>query len=141
MISKERLEGNWNRISGQVREKYGQITSDELEQAQGSVEQLVGLIQRKTGQSREQVNKFLGDCVQSTENAYNRLSEKAGEYAEAAGHAVRENYDRVAEEAHRGYDYTVRTVSKRPLESVAVALGAGLFAVLVIGLSMATRRR
>lgn len=139
MISKERLEGNWNSVVGAVRKKFGDIDGDELKRVQGNAEQLVGLLQRKTGQSREQIEAFVSDCCQTTGDTLHRVSEKAGEYATQAGEAVRENYDYLAEGAQRGYDYTVKSMSRRPMESVAIALGAGVLAGLVVGLSM-TRR-
>jgi uncharacterized protein YjbJ (UPF0337 family) len=140
MISKERLQGNWNSVVGAVKEKFGQITGDDLTRVEGNAEQLVALIQRKTGQTREQVEQFIDSCSTSTESAINRISEKASEYAGIAGEAVRDNYDRISEEAQRGYDYTVKTVSRRPLESVAIALGVGLLAGLTVGISMSGRR-
>jgi uncharacterized protein YjbJ (UPF0337 family) len=141
MISNERIEGNWNSVVGAVRKRFGDITGDDLQRAQGSAEQLVGLLQRKTGQSREQIEAFLNDCCQSTSETMHRISEKAGEYAQHAGEAMRENYDYLSSNAQRGYDYTLRSMSRRPVESVAIALGAGVLAGLIVGLSMTSSRR
>lgn len=144
MISNERLEGNWNSVVGAVRKRFGDISGDDLQRAQGSAEQLVGLLQRKTGQSKEQIEAFLSDCCQSTSDTVNRISEKAGEYAHQASDMMRENYDYLASGARQGYDYTVKSMSRRPIESVAIALGAGVLAGLVVGLSMSSsssRRR
>lgn len=141
MISTERLKGSWNSVVGAVKTNFAEISGDELQKVQGSAEQLVGLLQRKTGKSREQIESFLVDCCSTTESTINRISEVANEYGEKAGEVVRENYDRLATEAQRGYDYSVKTMQRRPLESVALALGAGLFAGLIFGLSMASRRR
>ena len=141
MISQERLEGNWNSILGAVKEKFGQVTGDELTRVRGSVDKLIGLIERKTGRSREQIEAFLDECCQGAESTVNRVASKASEYADMAGEAVRENYDRLATEAQRGYDYTVTSMKRRPLESVAIALGAGMVAGLLVGLSLAGRRQ
>lgn len=145
MISNERLEGNWNSVVGAVRKRFGDITGDDLQRTQGNAEQLVGMLQKKTGQSREQIESFIGDCCQTTSDTMNRLQERASEYAHQAGDAVRENYDYLASGAKQGYDYTLRSMSRRPVESVAIALGAGLLAGLVVGLSMtassSSRRR
>jgi len=139
MISKERLDGNWNRVAGAVREKFAQITGDDLERVQGNAEQLVGLIQQKTGVGKEKIESFLENCCRSTESAVNRVSETASEYAGMAGKAVRENYDQFAAEAQRGYEATLKTMHRRPLESVAIALGAGVLAGLAVGLSLSKR--
>lgn len=141
MISKERLTGNWQTLVGSVKEKFGQITGDELNQVRGNVEQLIGLIQTKTGQSREQIATFLDQCCESSERNFSRISESAGAYATAAGDAIHQNYEQLSEGAARGYDSAVTAVSKKPLESLAIALGAGLFAGLLVGLSMTSRKR
>jgi uncharacterized protein YjbJ (UPF0337 family) len=46
-----RLEGRWDRIRGRIKELWGEITDDDLEQAEGSLERLVGRIKEKTGES------------------------------------------------------------------------------------------
>ncbi len=141
MISKERLRGNWNSLVGAVKEKFGEISGDDLKRVEGNIEQLVGLIQRKTGQSREQIEAFVGDCCDSTASTVDRLSETASEYAGVAGEAIRDGYDRVAAEAQRGYDYTVGSMKRRPVESMAMAVGVGLLAGLVLGISIASSNR
>ena len=53
MATKQEITGQWNTVVGAVKEKYGQITDSELAQLKGNVDQLVGLVQRKSGQTRE----------------------------------------------------------------------------------------
>jgi len=40
-------------MRGQAKEWWGKLTDDDLEQAGGNAEQLIGLIQQKYGYSRE----------------------------------------------------------------------------------------
>ena len=141
MISQERLTGSWNQIVGAVKEEYGQITGDDLKRVEGSVDKLVGLIQQKSGKTKQQVEEFLSTCASSAESTFNRISDKASDYAGIASDAVRENYDRAIESAQRGYEQTVRTVSKRPMESLALAAGMGVLSGLVVGLSLTNRGR
>ena len=49
-----RIEGNWKQLRGKVREKWGQLTDDDLQIQGGNIDQLVGKIQQKTG-DREQL--------------------------------------------------------------------------------------
>ncbi len=141
MISKERLQGNWSSIVGAVKQKFGEISGDELKRVEGNIEQLVGLIQRKSGQSREQIEAFVGDCCKTTASTVNRVSDTAAEYAGVAGEAIRDGYDRVASEAQRGYEYTVSSMKRKPVESLAMALGVGLLAGLAVGLSLGSSSR
>ncbi len=141
MVTKEQVSGNWNSIVRSVKEKFSQISGDELNRVQGNVNELVALVQRKSGQSKEWVEAFLNDAGQATENIAHRISEGASQYASQAQEALSENYEHLAEGAQRGYDYTMKTVSRRPMESVAIALGAGVLAGLMIGLSMSSSKR
>ena len=52
MVTRDQLIGNWNGIVGALREKFGELTKDELTRVEGNVEQLVELVQRKSGQSK-----------------------------------------------------------------------------------------
>jgi len=152
MITKEHAQGNWKTIVGAVKEKFSQITGDELTGLEGNLDKLIGLVQRKSGQSREWVEAFLTDASSASKDVAQRVSDTATQYASQAAEVVRENYEYLSDSAHRGYeqvsdaasrgyDNTVKTVSNRPLESVAIALGCGILAGLVVGLSLASKRR
>src|SRR3954463_12592229 len=65
MVNQQTLQGNWNEIKGKLRNKWGQLTNDDLQSAQGNIDQLVGLIQRKTGEARNSIEKFLEDATAS----------------------------------------------------------------------------
>ncbi len=141
MVTKEQMMGSWKQIVGGLKEKFGDFTNDELKRVEGNVEQLVGLVQQKTGESKEAIMAFIDQCCGSAEQSVHRIASQASKYAEYAGEAIRDNYDRVASEAQKGYDCTMKAVSRRPLESVAIAVGAGVLAGMAIGISMAARRR
>jgi len=52
-MNKDIFEGKWKEMHGQMKEWWGKITDDELEQAAGNAEQIVGLLQQKYGYTRE----------------------------------------------------------------------------------------
>ena len=43
------LKGKWLQLKGSVREKWGQLTDDDVDKVGGSAERLVGLIQERYG--------------------------------------------------------------------------------------------
>ena len=152
MITKEHAQGNWKTIVGAVKEKFSQITGDELTGVEGNLDKLIGLVQRKSGQSREWVEAFLTDASGASKDVMQKVSDTATQYASHAAEVVRDNYEHLSDAtqrgyeqlsdvAARGYDSTVKTVSNRPLESVAIALGCGVLTGLVVGLSLASKRR
>lgn len=49
----DQIEGKWTQMKGSAREKWGELTDDELDQVRGNREQLVGKIQEKYGETRE----------------------------------------------------------------------------------------
>jgi len=134
MVTKQELSGKWDSIVGSVKKKYGQITDNELKQVEGDLNQLSGLIQRKAGQSKEQVEAFLDECCGGS------FMDQMSSMAENASETVREGYEQVSETARQGYDYSVKTMSRRPLESVATAAGVGLLLGVMLGISIGARR-
>ena len=52
-MNEDIFEGKWKEMKGQIKEWWGKITDDELEQANGKAEQIVGLLQQKYGYTRE----------------------------------------------------------------------------------------
>lgn len=60
-MNREQLKGSWNQIKGEVKRKWGQLTDDDLTEASGDYDKLVGKIQERSGDSREQVEKWIDD--------------------------------------------------------------------------------
>ena len=58
MISQQTLQGNWHEVKGLLRSKWGALTDDDVAVFNGNVEELMGTIQRKTGEARESVEQF-----------------------------------------------------------------------------------
>jgi uncharacterized protein YjbJ (UPF0337 family) len=52
-----RVEGNWKQFKGRVKEKWGDLTDDDLDQVNGQRDQLEGLIQERYGIAKDQVRK------------------------------------------------------------------------------------
>ena len=56
MNSKQlKLSGNWNEIKGKIKQKYADLTDDDLRYQEGQEDELIGRIQKKSGQTKEQV--------------------------------------------------------------------------------------
>ena len=52
-MDKLEIKGNWNQIKGKLKQKYASLTDDDLTYAEGQGDELLGKLQKKTGQSRE----------------------------------------------------------------------------------------
>lgn len=55
----DELKGNWNIAKGKLKQKWGGLTDDDLDYQEGKEDELVGRIQKKTGESKEKVNENL----------------------------------------------------------------------------------
>ncbi len=52
-MNKDIFEGKWKEMRGQIKEWWGKLTDDDLEQVAGNTEQIVGLLQQKYGYTRQ----------------------------------------------------------------------------------------
>ena len=157
MPNAQTLQGNWNEIKGKLRSKWGQLTNDDVGQFNGNVDQLVGLIQRKTGEARQSIEQFLdsfnkggssitGQAAEYASQATNRIAEyaqDAGEYAtdfaSHAGERMQQGVDQAGQMMQQGYKQATRVVRHNPAESVAVCFGAGVLVGLMFGMMLSNR--
>lgn len=56
-----RVESNWKQIKGKVKERWGQLTDDDLNVINGRREQLEGKLQQRYGRTPEQVRTEIDD--------------------------------------------------------------------------------
>lgn len=56
------LKGDWNIVKGKLKQKYAQLTDDDLRFAKGQEEELLGRIQKRTGKTRDEVERVVKDC-------------------------------------------------------------------------------
>jgi uncharacterized protein YjbJ (UPF0337 family) len=55
----DRIQGNWKQFSGKVKEKWGDLTDDEIAQVNGNREQLEGILQKRYGYAKDQAKQEL----------------------------------------------------------------------------------
>ncbi|HYK23210.1 MAG TPA: CsbD family protein [Candidatus Acidoferrum sp.] len=57
MITNLQFKGGWNEAKGKLKQKYGQLTDDDLTFVQGKDDELLGRLQQKLGKSKEELRK------------------------------------------------------------------------------------
>lgn len=65
-MNKDTLKGDWNELKGKVKEKWGKLTNDRLDQVEGQRDQLTGEIQQAYGISKEEAEKQVKEFEEST---------------------------------------------------------------------------
>ncbi len=140
MVTKEEFQGNWNSFLGGVQKKYSEITGDDLASVKGNIQQMAGVIQRKTGQAREEIEKYLQTLSSDASGTLNHVTEVASNMASKANEGLRDGYNYVAEKSQEGYETARDTVKDKPVETLAIAFGIGVVAGLVAGCSIFGRK-
>jgi uncharacterized protein YjbJ (UPF0337 family) len=139
MVTRQELEGQWNQVKGKLQERWGSLTDDELQRVRGNANELVGVIQQRTGETRRAIEDFLTQAVSDGGSMAHEALESAREYADQAMTAARRGYDDAAAHLSSGVDQAQALVRRNPMESVAVAFGAGLIAGVITGLVLKSR--
>ena len=60
-MNKNILKGNWNEQKGKLKQKFANLTDDDLKYAEGKEDELLGRLQKKLGKSKEEVEKIMSD--------------------------------------------------------------------------------
>lgn len=63
------LEGKWAQLRGAVREKWGQLTDDELDQIAGKRDKLAGVLQERYGYAENEAEQQIDDFLDNLEDA------------------------------------------------------------------------
>ena len=125
MINQQTLQGNWNEIKGKVLSKWGSLTDADLAVFNGNVGQLLGAIQRKTGESRESIEQFV---EQFTVQGAPQSDGPAKRFAPMPSRRLTLPRIRRSTAASMRERYTEarHMVRQRPAQSLAVCFGVGV---------------
>jgi len=55
----DKIRGNWNQLKGKVKEQYGELTDNDLAYEEGQEDQLIGRLQEKLGQTKDEVTSWI----------------------------------------------------------------------------------
>ncbi|MFN4277676.1 MAG: CsbD family protein [Ferrovibrio sp.] len=68
----DRIAGNWKQFSGKARERWGELTDDDISVIDGRREQLVGKIQERYGIITDQAERQVADWLNDLDDAKRR---------------------------------------------------------------------
>ena len=54
-VMKLQMKGSWNEIKGKLKQKYGQLTDDDLVFADGKEDELLGRLQKRLGRTKDEL--------------------------------------------------------------------------------------
>lgn len=60
-MNSQSLKGNWNVVKGKLKQKYADLTDDDLLYTEGKEDELYGKIQNRIGKTKEEVQKEIDE--------------------------------------------------------------------------------
>ena len=136
MTTQATLRGNWNQIRSKLREKWNQLNDEDLGSGEDNVDQLVARIHQKTGESRQNVERYIDELSQSGNSILGAAQEKV----QHATEKIRDAAGHVQEVASGTYAAAEDVVLQRPGQSVFVVFACGVVAGLGISALWRDRR-
>ena len=143
VMNKFAFDGSWNKIKGKLKQKYAQLTDDDLLFVEGKGEELLGRLQATLGLSKAALLDLLHEMKESAMSLGESVREKVSEAAARVGEVVGEAKEKVTEAAGEAYDHAcqgARTlrgkaenfVTGQPLKALLSALAVGFVAGILI---------
>jgi len=60
-MTKLTFKGTWNETKGRLKQKYAQLTDDDLLFEEGKEDELLGRLQKRTGEAKENLRAFINE--------------------------------------------------------------------------------
>jgi len=61
MSNQDQFEGKWKQMKGSIREQFGKLTNDDLEQISGKRDKLIGKLRERYGDDRAEIERRLDE--------------------------------------------------------------------------------
>lgn len=155
------FDSSWNQIKGKLRQKFGQLTDDDVNFAEGKGEEMLGRLQSKLGMGAAEINTLLhklkADSDETSGTVRSKIASakavagemaddlkgKAGDAMEDLKHAASaktdefkgqagEVYDQAKQKARTLHEDAEEYVRQKPRESLLTAVAIGFVAGLLI---------
>jgi uncharacterized protein YjbJ (UPF0337 family) len=65
-MNEDTFKGQWMQLKGKIREQWGKLTDDDVDQIQGRSEQLIGKLQNRYGLARDEAQRQFDAWEQSS---------------------------------------------------------------------------
>jgi uncharacterized protein YjbJ (UPF0337 family) len=131
-MSNETIKGNFEQLKGKIKQKWGELSDDEIESSKGDWNVLTGKLVERYGMLKDKAAEEVSDFLKS-------LKEKAGDENSAAGDEpgfVKEQLHKTVASAKENLgevsDAFSKYVRKNPVASVAIALASGIALAMIM---------
>jgi uncharacterized protein YjbJ (UPF0337 family) len=111
------IDGSWNQIKGKLRQRFAELTDEDLQFAEGKAEELFGRLQSRLHMTAEQLSEMLDDLKSEAEDAaetargrFETVKEKISEVAGNVKARAAEKAEQLKEKAGEVYGDAVEKV-------------------------------
>jgi uncharacterized protein YjbJ (UPF0337 family) len=67
LMNKEQFEGSWQEFKGEIKKKWGQLTDNDLLEAEGDYDKFLGVVQKRYGDKKDEVERWAEDWHERNE--------------------------------------------------------------------------
>jgi uncharacterized protein YjbJ (UPF0337 family) len=68
-MSDDIFKGKWKQLRGQVQQKWGDLTDDDLDRVQGAQTEFEGLLQERYGYTKERAKQEVDNFLRASETS------------------------------------------------------------------------
>jgi uncharacterized protein YjbJ (UPF0337 family) len=68
-MSDDILKGRWKQLRGQIQQRWGDLTNDDLDKIQGAQTEFEGLLQERYGYTKERARQEVNDFLRASESS------------------------------------------------------------------------
>jgi uncharacterized protein YjbJ (UPF0337 family) len=138
-LNTQTLDHHWQEIMGKLNEKWGSLREEELRHVKGDVDQLVGTIQRRTGETKDAIQKFLDEIAENYSGTAQQAMDAVRTFAGRAAESVQGAREQASESVRTSMRQTRQMVQQRPMESILTCFGVGVVTGVVVGMLLRSR--
>jgi len=62
------FKGKWKQLRGQIQQKWGDLTNDDLDRMQGTQTEFEGLLQERYGYTKERAKQEVDDLLRAADS-------------------------------------------------------------------------
>jgi uncharacterized protein YjbJ (UPF0337 family) len=71
-MNKEQFKGSWQQFRGEVKKKWGQLTDNDLLEAEADYIKFLGIVQKRYGERKEEVNRWAEEWYELHASDFNK---------------------------------------------------------------------
>lgn len=132
MLDQRLLLQKWSAIKDKLQQSWEELTADDLMLFRGTVDELVELIQRKTGQANETIRQQLKTIADEFASLTQQAADTVGQSKDVAQQAIDEAGPSILNSLNDVYRKAKTSIRRHPVESVAICLAVGVLAGLAL---------